>query len=172
MAYYFVEHRHLHRTVQPPVGVKPFLSQTGRLLPPVIGALHRNFQQWSVPGYSPGPVIPERVWFGEDGTLAFFFTGEDAPRPLLSVGLAPDLAAWLVLLDKWMETYVVLARARAIWNVGELAAALTFLTPAFLPYAVVAQPPDNWERVAQALAQAVADGPLAGGSQDLHWQRS
>jgi len=69
-----------------------------------------------------------------------------------------------------METFVVIARARSIWTVGELGAALTFMTPAFLPARLVAQAPDNWARVALALATAVADGPLAGQSADRHWQ--
>jgi hypothetical protein len=77
----------------------------------------------------------------------------------MQVGLAPSLAAWFVMLDKWMETYVVLARARTIWSVDELCSALTFLTPAFLPDKLVAHPPNNWERVAQALAIVIADSP-------------
>jgi hypothetical protein len=170
MAYYYVEQGVLHHQTQPPGAAKPLLGQTERLLPPLISALHRSFQQWAVVNYSPGPVTPERVWFDEHGSLAFLFPGERAPRPLMTVGLAPDLAAWFVLLDKWMETYVIIARARSIWPVGELATALTFLTPAFLPHDLVYRPPDNWERVAQALAQAVADGPLTGSSQERHWQ--
>jgi hypothetical protein len=47
-----------------------------------------------------------------------------------------------------------------VWNVQELGGALAFLSPAFLPPALMTQPPDNWARVAQALAIAVADGEL------------
>jgi hypothetical protein len=84
--------------------------------------------------------------------------------------MAQELAAWLVLLDKWMETFVVIARARSIWSVQELAGALTFTSRPFLPAAIVHMPPDNWERVAQALAQAVGEGPLRGSSHlEKHW---
>jgi hypothetical protein len=170
MSYFFVQDRQLIQTPQPPAGVKPLLANTRLLLPPLIGDLHRNFQAWDAAGYSPGPVTPERVWIGAKGALAFLFTGSAAPKPLLQVGLSPDLAAWLVLLDKWMETFVVVARARSVWSVEELGTALPFLTPAFLPPRLVKQPPDNWARVAAALATAVADGPLAGESEDRHWQ--
>ena len=48
-------------------------------------------------------------------------TPKMAPAPIAHVGLAQELAAWLVMLDKWMETFVVIARARAVWNADELA---------------------------------------------------
>jgi hypothetical protein len=69
-----------------------------------------------------------------------------------------------------METFVVIARARAIWSVQELAGALTFTSKPFLPISLLYMPPDNWERVAMALANAVGDGALRGGVQsDQHW---
>ena len=153
-------------------GLQPLLGNSQRLLPPLVGALHRSFWAWGQAGLSPAPVIASRVWFGAEGDLAFAFRAGEWPRPLMAVGVAPDLAAWLVLLDKWMETFVVVARARAVWPVAELAAAMTFTTPAFLPRALVQQPPDNWAGVAAALAVAIADGPLAGTSQDRHWGSS
>jgi hypothetical protein len=150
-------------------GLQPLLGNAQLLLPPLVGGLHRSFWAWGQAGLSPGQVIAARVWFGSNGELAFAFPEGEWPLPLLAVGLAPELAAWLVLLDKWVETFVVVARARAVWSVAELAAAMTFTTPAFLPRALVHQPPDNWARVAAALAVAIADGPLAGASQDRHW---
>jgi hypothetical protein len=84
--------------------------------------------------------------------------------------LALDLAAWLVLLDKWMETFVVISRARATWTPLELAGALRFTTPPYLPAPLTTEPPDNWTRVAHALSVAIVDGPLAGAPQDRHWQ--
>jgi hypothetical protein len=70
-----------------------------------------------------------------------------------------------------METYVVIARARTMWNLRELASALSFVTPACLPTRLVAHPPNNWERVALALAMTIADGPIQGAPTNKHWQR-
>jgi hypothetical protein len=170
MAYYFVQEKELRWMAQPPSSVQPLLSQTRSLLPPLISKLHLSLQAWRDGGVSPGPVVADRIWVDGEGALVFHFINGQRPKPLMQVGLAPDLAAWLVLLDKWMETFVVVARARSIWSVTELAAALTFLTPAFLPPALVQQPPDNWTRVATALAVALADGPLHSASHDRHWQ--
>lgn len=168
MAYWYIQNQQLVQATLPPNGVQPLLGNAHRLLPPLISDLHRSFAMWSHIGYSPGPITAERVWFGADGALSFAFPGATTPRPLLQVGLAPDLAAWLVLLDKWMETFVVVARARSVWSVSELAAALPFLTPAFLPRKLVNQPPLNWMNVAMALAEAVADGELRGQPHDRH----
>lgn len=168
MSYFFIQHHKLVHTQQPPAGMQPLTQGTAWLLPPLISQLDRNFQAWGTLGLSPGPVTPARVWLSADGDLAF--AGYQRPKPLLAIGLAPDLAAWLVLLDKWMETFVVVARARALWNVQTLAGALSFMSPAFLPPALVATPPNNWARVAQALAIALADRPLSGSPTDRHWQ--
>jgi hypothetical protein len=81
---------------------------------------------------------------------------------MLHVGMAPDMATWFVLLDKWMETFVVIARARTVWTPNELASAMTFVNPMWLPKSLLAQPPNNWVRVVRALAVAVSDGPLQG----------
>ncbi len=145
------------------------MQRTDWLLPPVITNLHQNFQAWGALGYSPGPITPNRIWLNADGALAFVRNCQ--PKPLLAIGPAPDLAAWLVLLDKWMETFVVVARARAVWNVPTLAGALSFMSPAFLPSALVMYPPNNWTRVAHALAVALADRPLAGAPTDRHWHQ-
>ena len=150
----------IRRHAQPPRGFVRLLEHPGLLLPPIVSALHESFFAWGLAGYSPGPVTPERIWCTPQGHVAVAFDDRLTPQPLLQVGQAPDLAAWLVLLDKWMETYVIIARARTIWPPRELAGALTFLTPAFLPASLLAVAPDNWERVATALAIAVLDGPL------------
>lgn len=166
--YYMVRKQRLVQTSAPAVGLRRWETLHDELLPPLVTTLHRSFQAWGEVGYSPGPVTAARVWFSEDGALAF--AHERPPKPLLQVGLAPDLAAWLVLLDQRMATFVVVSRARAVWSVEQLAAALTFMTPAFLPRELVLQTPGhsagNWVRVAQAVAAAVADGPLRGEPRD------
>ncbi len=175
MGYYFVAQERIVYTPKPPLGMKPLKHNLARLLPPLIGALHTSFRAWGVAGYSPGPITPNRVYFNEQGNIAFAFAfdDEERPLPLLQAGAGRDLAAWLVLLDKWMETYVIIARARMVWNLHELASALSFLSPAFLPVRLAAHPPnDNWERVAIALSITLADGPLRGAPTDQHWQRA
>lgn len=170
MAYYYVADGELKIEYHAPAGGRSFVRAAEKLLPPQITRLHTQFQAWSEAGLSPGPVLAYRIWLGPDDELYFHFLGDDRPMPLGAVGNAQDLAAWLVLLDKWMETYVVIARARAIWTPLDLAGALRFTTPPFLPPQLVSEPPDNWQRVAHALAQAIADGPLAGSPQDQHWR--
>jgi hypothetical protein len=167
MVYYFIQNRKLGSALLPPPSYR-CLVDNPQLLPPLITELHRSFQAWGELGYTPGPIVAGRIWFSQDGGLAI--AGQAPPGSLYQVGLAPDLAAWLVLLDKGMDTFVVMARARGVWKTQELAAALPFVTPAFLPPALVTQPPDNWARVAQALAEALIDGPLGGASQDSHWR--
>jgi hypothetical protein len=157
--YYMVHDEKLVRTTTPPAGLRRWQTANAQLHPPLVTALHRSLQAWGDVGYSPGPIAAANIWFSEDGALAI--AKETPPKPLMQIGLAPDLAAWLVLLDQSMATFVVVARARALWSVEELAAALTFLTPAFLPRELVEQAPNNCERVAQAVAAAVADGPMA-----------
>ena len=167
MTYYSIVNRELVASVAPPIGAKLFKHQLKLLMPPLVTGLHHAFRAWSLAGFSAGPVLARRIYFNGQGELAFHFFDRVRPQPLLAVGGAPELAAWLVLLDKWMETFVVLARARTVWTLEELTGALTFLTPAYLPDKLVAHPPDNWERVAQALAFVVADGPLNGEPAEL-----
>jgi hypothetical protein len=160
MLYYFVEQERLLSSQAPPNGVKPLKHSLGILQPRLISQLHYSFRSWGRVGFSPGALSPNRVYCNEEGLVAFCYKGADRPHRLLQIGTGPDLAAWLVLLDKWMETYVVIARARTVWNLHELASALSFVAPAFLPPTLVAHPPDNWERVAVALSHALADGSL------------
>jgi hypothetical protein len=168
--YYRIEDGKLQWTEQPPPATSPFDQLAPHLLPPAISALHTALYAWQQLQLLPGPVRPERVWVGIEGALAFTFLPGQRPVPLLSVGVAPVLAAWLVMLDQRIETFVVIARARAVWTPRELAGALTFTTPAYLPPELVARAPDSWIRVARALAIAVADGPLQGGeSHNRHW---
>jgi len=171
MLYYFVEQERLLSSREPPSGVKPLKHSLGILQPSLVSELHRSFCTWGRLGFSPGSLSPNRVCCNEEGLVAFCYKGTDKPLPLLQIGAGPDLAAWLVLLDKWMETYVVIARARRVWNLHELASALSFVSPAFLPPTLVAHPPDNWERVAVALSLALADGSLAESSTNRHWRR-
>jgi hypothetical protein len=168
--YYHIQNGQMQATFHAPSGSKSFVRIAGELLPPQISQLHEQFQAWGAMGLSPGPVLGHRIWLGPQNELCFHFPGNDEPAPLDAVGLAPHLAAWLVLLDKWMETFVVIARARAVWTPLELASALCFTCPPFLPPQLMREPPDNWARVAHALAVAVADAPLAGAPQDRHWQ--
>lgn len=176
MNYFSIVDGQLTQSATAPVGAKLFKHQLALLLPPLVSELHRAFRAWGDAGYSPLNVDARRIYFNAQGELAFHFMNGERPRPLMQIGPAPDLAAWLVLLDKWMETFVVIARARTVWRVAELSSALTFLTPAYLPPKLVAHPPDNWVRVAQALASVVADGELPnelpGTSQNRHWRKT
>jgi hypothetical protein len=169
-------------TSTPPDGAQSILLVGNGLLPPLITQLHRNFRAWSDAGLSPGPIEPARLFVSPEGGLTFAFPEKGAPelmapQPLAAnVGAARDLAGWLILLDKWMETFVVLARARHAWSTSELASALPFLSPIYQSSALIEMPPLNWERVARALAQSVIDGPLQGGDEDegpenKHWQK-
>ena len=155
--YFEANNGQLVATVTPPAGVAPIATLQQHLLPPQIGELQRSFAAWATSGMSPGLVTPARTWCNADGRLFFIFEGGHTPQPLTHVGLARELAAWLVMLDQWMETFVVVARARSVWRNEELAAALSFMTTAFLPPALATA---NWQRVAGALAHVVAEGPL------------
>ncbi|MBX3010705.1 MAG: hypothetical protein KF832_04325 [Caldilineaceae bacterium] len=171
MGYYFVDQQQLTYGKTPPAGTKPFKHQLSLLLPPLVSKLHASFQAWGRLGYSPGLASVNQVYVNAQGQLAFYLDDGCRPMPLGQVGVGPDLAAWLVMLDKWMETFVVIARARTIWNLQELASALSFVTPAFLPPRLVAHPPDNWERVASALAVVLADGSLQGTPTNQYWKQ-
>ncbi|MEZ4709670.1 MAG: hypothetical protein R3A44_20845 [Caldilineaceae bacterium] len=172
MAYFWIENANLQESGRLPKGAQPFAQAAPRLLPPQISALHQAFYQWGSLGFSPGAMRPARIWLASNSTPIFQFANGRRPQPLMQVGLARELAAWLVLLDGHMETFVVIARARALWTVDELAHALVFMTPAYLPPELtnVAIPVHQWQRTAQALATAVADGPLAGAPTDRHWK--
>jgi hypothetical protein len=160
MPYYFVREHELHATEQPPAGAQRFAQLGQTLQPALITQLHSSLHAWGVLGKRPGLLTQERVWATPDGTLVVHFEAGQSPYPLLHVGMAPDLATWFVLLDKWMETFVVVARARTVWTPNELASAMTFVNPLWMPRPLVAQPPNNWVRVVRALAAAVADSPL------------
>lgn len=181
----------LREATAPPAGSQTIAQATALLLPPLISSLHNHFHAWQRAGLSPGPVVAERMWVDPAGELSIEFKETQHPTAIYPVGAyqvgaypvgayrvgaMQGLAAWLVLLDKSVETFVVIARARAVWSPAELAGALSFTTPSLLPAQLVRTAPNNWERVAQALALAVADGPLDGGRRtdahtDRHWNR-
>ncbi len=154
--YFWVEQGQLQSSPQPPVGLMPVANAGAMLLPPLAEPLHRHFRLWGDVGRSPGEITPQRVFVGSGGQLAFAFADGQSPASLFAgVGASPDLAAWLVLLDKWMETAEMIQGARAVWSAQELAGALPFVTPAFLPSVLVAYPPENCARVARTLAHAL-----------------
>lgn len=169
MTYFSIHNHQLIDLADLPAGALPFSEGVQRVLPPQVSALHGQIHGWGQAGLSPGPVDPKRMWLTPADEIIFAFARNKSPQPLMHIGAAPDLAAWLVLLDVWMETFVVVARARAIWSVDELASALTFMSPGFLPPAIVTIAP-NWANLASAMALAVADGPLAGSPEDRHWR--
>lgn len=171
MPYYFIRDNALVSTSQPPAGAQR-ISQLGTtLLPPIITELHQSLHTWGTLGKRPGLLTADRTWATPEGKLVVYFETGQAPYPLLHVGMGPDMATWFVLLDKWMETYVVVARARTLWTPQELATAMIFVNPMWLPKPLVSQAPNNWLRVVRALAVAVADGPLQGATNNRHWQR-
>jgi hypothetical protein len=171
MPYRFVQDQHLYSVDELPPDAQPIAELGAAWLPPLVTDLHRNLAAWGALGHRPGALTAERVWIRQSTLIVFDPPGQH-PLPLLHIGMAPELAAWLVLLDKWMETFVVVARARNVWTPEELAGALTFLNPVYLPASLVAQPPNNWARVARAVAIAVADGPLQGEPTNRHWAAS
>jgi hypothetical protein len=171
MSFYFIRDHELVTTSHPPAEAQPLAQFGASLLPPTITDLHQSLAEWGMLGKRPGPIVASRIWAMPTGTLVVRFEAGQEPLPLLSMGMGMDIAAWLVLLDKSMETFVVIARARTVWTPNELANALVYINPLWLPPALVAQPPDNWERVAQATAVAIADGPLTGRPTNRHWQR-
>lgn len=168
--YYVAQAENLYQTPKLPQNALPLIEGMERVLPPQISDLHLSLARWGNLNLSPGEITPSRIWLVPDGELYFLFGKNAVPKPLTQTGLAPEVAAWLVLMDRWMETFVVIARARSIWTPDELASALTFMTPAFLPPAVIEVNP-QWEQVAEAVALAVADGPLKGSHSDKHWKQ-
>ena len=136
---------------------RPISAAVEWLQPALISGLHRSFARWTAAEMSPGPVVPHRLWIDQSGLVAVRFS-TDAPTPLPVVGGGEGLAQWLVLLAKWMDTYVVLARARSIWSLAELAAALPFTSPCLLPRSLAQLPPDNCGEVARGLAAILIDG--------------
>lgn len=168
--YYVAQSDNLFQTPELPKNALPLTEGMERVLPPQISDLHMSLARWANLKLSPGEIIPSRIWLVPDGELYFLFSNKAAPKPLTQTGLASQIAAWLVLMDRWMETFVVIARARSVWTPDELASALTFMTPAFLPPAVIEINP-QWEVVAEAVALAVIDGPLKGSHSDKHWKQ-
>lgn len=159
--YYYIHNQQLQSSVQPPVGLMPIAHAGMMQQAPYVEALHRNLRAWGDAGFSTGPLTPQSVFVGANGALALLFADGRKPAPLTTIpGAAPDVAAWLVLLDKSLPTDTVVQRAALVWSRAELAAALPFVTPVLLPPVLVRYPPENWVRVAHALA-AVAAGAFA-----------
>ncbi len=146
----------------PPLS-RPIATAVEWLNPPLISNLHSHFARWTVAQVSPGPVIPQRLWFDQSGGIAFQF-GDDAPSAIPEVGAGEVLAQWFVLLSKWMEIHVVLARARTVWSRGEMMAAIPFTTPPLLPRQLAQFPPSNWEDVARGLAAIISEGAMEPGA--------
>lgn len=160
MPYYFVRDNQLTSTPQLPAGAQRIAQLGDSLQPPVITELHRSLHKWGELGKRPGLLTADRVWATPEGTLVVYFEEGQQPYPMLHVGMAPDMATWFVLLDKWMETFVVVARARTVWTPDELAEAMIFVNPLWMPKQLTTLLPNNWERVVHALAKAIADKPL------------
>ncbi|MGL4650436.1 MAG: hypothetical protein ACRC1H_13595 [Caldilineaceae bacterium] len=152
-----IEQGRLRKMVALPTGLVPLVQWQPPSLAAAVESLHLSIRSWSEVRLSPGPMLPTRVFAGADGRVAFGAADEVEPtRLLVNVGPSPDIAGWLVLLAKWVETGAVLESASRVWTPVELAGALPFVTPAFLPAELVALPPDNWVRVARALAGVMA----------------
>lgn len=154
--YWFDDENKLTASPCHPPHSRPIATGVEWLHPPIITNLHQSFAQWTKAEISPGPVVPHRLWIDQSGKIAVRFNA-DEPVPQSAVGAGENLAQWLVLLSKWMETYVVLARARTVWTQAELAGALPFTSPSLLPRTLAQYPPDYWEQVARGLAAIVAD---------------
>lgn len=171
MSFYFIRDNTLVSASQPPAGAQPIAQLGETLLPPIVTELHHSLHAWGKLGKRPGLLTADRTWATTEGTLVVSFAEGETPYPLLHIGMAREIATWLVLLDKWMETFVVIARARTVWTSHELAGAMTFVNSAYLPKSLVIQSPNNWKRVAQALALVVADKPLEGETKNRHWEK-
>jgi hypothetical protein len=158
--YYFTTSQGLTATGAPPTGSRPFRSAVERIEPASLPQWHRSVQAWGKANRSPGLVTPERIWLAPDGIVAFHFARGEQPPIQSAVGSHAGLAAWLVLLDKYVATGTVIESASAVWSTADLAGALAFTAPALLPASLLTMPPQNWERLARALAHVIADGPL------------
>jgi hypothetical protein len=155
--YYFTPSGGLNANKLPPVGSRPFLEATSWLQPALLDALNRSFHAWGAAHLSPGIVTPERIWITVDGTVAFQFTKNQRPAAQSAVGAQAGLAAWLVLLDRYIDTDELLSQTSKQWSVSELVGTLPFITPPLLPLSLLQLSPDNWEQVARALAKVVVN---------------
>ena len=157
--YYSIHDGQLQSSPRPPVGLMPMTHAGAMAQPLPMQTLHRSLRAWGDAGFSPGPITPQSAFVGADGRLAFLFDDRQRPAALTPTpGPAQDVAAWLVLLDKRLPTDGVVSSAATVWSHTELTAALPFVTPVFLPAALVLYPPENWVRVAHALAAFAAAG--------------
>ncbi|MBX3000550.1 MAG: hypothetical protein KF893_18665 [Caldilineaceae bacterium] len=156
--YYFTPSQGITATSAPPKEGRPFRSAVKWIEPATLPQWHRGFQAWGKANRSPGLVTPERIWLAPEGIVAFHFTKGEQPAIQSAVGGHAGLAAWLVLLDKSIETQTVLDSAGAVWPSADLAGALAFTAPALLPASLLTMPPQNWERLARALAHRIANG--------------
>jgi hypothetical protein len=135
----------------------PLLHARSLLAPELVAALNTSLRSWESVDLSPGPVLPQQMYINTRGDLAVHFLKRGYPRVLMAnTCLAPDVAAWLVLLDKLVPTETVLGQARMVWSKADLVQVLPFVTPAFLPSTLVKWPPVNWERIARGLARIAA----------------
>ena len=115
MWYWYDDDNSLKASPRHPHLSRPIATAAEWLEPPLISDLHNHFARWTSAQVSPGPVIPQRLWINQSGVIAFHF-GADAPAAIPEVGAGEALAQWFVLLAKWMEIHVVLARARTVWS--------------------------------------------------------
>lgn len=160
--FYSVQDGKLIRSLGIAQGMMPIAQAQNCLTPSLVKTLHRSFKEWEAVPLSPGPILPQSVFIDTTGALAIHAPTEAGLLPKMSnTGLAQDLAAWLVLLDKWVSTDVVVGSAAEVWSVDALAQALPFITPAFLPRGMMKWPPANSERVARAVARVAAASPAA-----------
>jgi hypothetical protein len=158
MPYWIAQQGSLQRMASPSPAMRLIAQLRAAELQPLLPSLHAGLRAWADLRLSPGPIVPSRVLVDSAGQVAFRSPDDAEPLPLLvNVGAAPDVAAWIVLLDKSVETQPVVATAKQVWTHQELATALPFVTPAFLPAELLGQPPDNWLRVARALAAVAAE---------------
>lgn len=161
MRFWMIEQGRLRRMVAMPQGMTPIVNVEPARLAGQIETLHRAMQQWAQIEISPGPLTAARVFVGGDGFVAFSADDESEPLPLMAhVGPSQDLAGWLVLLDKWVDQERVLQSARTVWSAQELAGALPFMTPAFLPAELVNLPPQNCAEMARALSALLVQPPV------------